>query len=74
MNLKVDEGTMNALKHSADRPESKMAECLEAYVNSGEARWSQVVRAVSMHPVKNKKLAKKIANDHGIDFDRAMQG
>ena len=68
-NLNVDEGTMNILKHSTDRPETKMAECLQAYFDNGEATWSQVVRAVAMHPIKNKRLAKEIANDHSIDFD-----
>lgn len=74
MNLRVDEGTMNRLIHSTDRDETKMTECLQAYVNSGEARWSQLVRAVATYPLNNKKLAKKIAKDHGLNFDRVMQG
>ena len=74
MNLRVDEGTMNRLIHSTDRDETKMTECLQAYVNSGEARWSQLVQAVATYPLNNKKLAKKIAKDHGLNFDRVMQG
>ena len=69
-NLKVDEGTMNTLIHSSDRPETKKDECLKAYFDTGDATWSEVVRAVGMHPIKNKRLAKKIAEDHGVDFDR----
>ena len=69
-NLKVDEGTMNILLHSNDRTEAKKEECLQAYFDTGDATWNDVVRAVSMHPIKNKRLAKKIAKDHGVDFDR----
>ena len=60
---------MNTLKHSTYHEETKMAECLQAYFDNGEATWSQVVRAVAMHPIKDKRLARKIANDHNVDFD-----
>ena len=56
-NLKVDEGTMNRLDNDND-------ECLRYYVNSDEGSWEEVVISVARPPFKNKRLAKKIAQQH----------
>ena len=69
-NLKVDEGTMDRLIHSSDRAEAKLNDCLKAYLKGGEATWTEVVRAVAMPPINNKRVAKKIAKKYGVDFDK----
>lgn len=68
-NLDVDEATINRLKYSDYvRPESKKQDCLQAYWNSGEANWETVIHAVAGYPIKNVKLAKKIAKRHKIKY------
>ena len=70
MNLKVDRGIMNKLdKAHRGNEDDKMMACLEAYINSGEARWSEVVQAVVNPPINNKRLARKIAAAHGVVHD-----
>ena len=69
-NLDVDEGTMDVLIKNPNSPPNELkAECLTVYFNSGKATWSKVVEAVANFPIKNKRLARKIANDHGIQFN-----
>ena len=50
----------------------KMSECLEAYINLGEACWEQVVNVVVDHPFYNTVLAKDIARDHihGVGYSK----
>ena len=43
-------------------------ECLWAYFNMGKAKWSQVVEAIKEYPISNSRLARKIAEDHGLPF------
>jgi hypothetical protein len=66
-NLGVDEGVMDTLIHSPATVDAKKADCLQAYFNGGEAKWSTVVKAVSMHPISNKRVAKWIAKAHGLN-------
>ena len=68
-NLKVDPGIMNALVYSTEHYDTKKLDCLQAYLDSGHARWSEVVSAVAKPPIRNKRIARIIAKDHGIDFD-----
>jgi plasmid maintenance system antidote protein VapI len=68
-NLGVDEGVMDALIHSTATVDAKKADCLQAYFNSGEATWSDVVKAVAMHPIRNKRVAKRIAKAHGLSYE-----
>ena len=65
-NLEVDAATMNTLKYSTEHAGRKKQECLQAYIDSGEAKWSEVVRAVAKFPIKNNRIAKKIAISHGV--------
>ena len=73
MNLGVAEGKMNFLVNAAKPENKKMADCLQAYFNQGDAKWSDVVKAVAMHPISNKRIAKKIAKAHGINFDEVVK-
>ena len=68
-NLGVSEGKIEALVHSTATVtvDAKKADCLRAYFKSGEAKWSNVVKAVAMYPVGNKLVAKQIAKAHGLD-------
>ena len=51
---------MSELVHSNNRPDAKKRECLKAYVDSGEACWENVVKAVDNHPLMNGRLASEI--------------
>ena len=69
-NLDVDEGTMDTLiKNPSSHPNELKAECLTAYFNTGKAKWSKVVDAVANYPISNKRLARKIAQDHSVPFE-----
>ena len=46
-----------------------MSECLETYINLGEACWEQVVKVVADHPFYNNGLANDIVHDHIHDVD-----
>jgi hypothetical protein len=71
--LGVDEGVLDALYHSTAPEDAKKADCLRAYFKSGEARWSDVVKAVSMPPIRNKRAAKRIAIAHGLSYEAIMK-
>ena len=67
-NLGVSEGKIDALVHStATVDTTKKARCLRAYFKSGEAKWSNVVKAVARYPIDNKRVAEQIAKAHGLD-------
>lgn len=67
LNLKVDSTTMNLLKFSMESAEVKKRECLQAFWNTGEATWEDVVKAVAEYPINNKWVAKTIiAQKYGI--------
>ena len=74
-NLGVTEGVMDRLKYSTDAVtvDAKKAECLRAYFKSGEAKWSDVVKAVAMYPIDNKRVAKQIAKDHGLHYEAIVK-
>ena len=73
MNLGVDQGTMDTLRHSSNGDVIKKLNCLQAYFDQSEPRWSQVVRAVAMYPVNKQRVAKDIAKTHNIDFDKIKE-
>ena len=51
----------------------KKRKCLEAYIGLGTACWETVVQVVADHPFYNRKLAKKIADDYGIDYSTIVK-
>ena len=55
---------MSTIVNDQDQPKDK---CLESYFNSDEAYWEEVVIAVARPPLKNKRLAKEIAEKHMED-------
>ena len=72
-NLGVTEGVMDTLKYSGDTVDAKKADCLQAYFNGGRAKWSDVVKAVTMHPINNIRVAEQIAEDHGLSYSNVMK-
>lgn len=72
-NLGVNEGKIDSLIHSTATVDTKKAGCLRAYFNGGEAKWSNVIKAVAMHPINNIRVAKQIAEDHGLSYNNVMK-
>ena len=70
--LRDNPGKMNELIHSSN-DRNNMMECLHAYYDGGASSWTEVVRAVGTYPVNNKRVAKKIAVDHNLNFDEVMK-
>ena len=48
----------------------KKHRCLKAYINTGKACWETVVKVVDDHPFYNARLAKEIANMHGVIYSK----
>ena len=69
MNLGVDRSLMNELKHSNKEDKIKKTECLQAYIDSGEAYWEKVVKAISNYPIDNKRIASQIAERYRVNKD-----
>ena len=65
-NLGVPKPVMNRLCFSSEHHQRKKSECLQVYIDSGEACWEEVVKVVANDPFYNKRLAKKIASKYGI--------
>ena len=65
-------GTLQAklkeLRFSTMDIRTKKSRCLEAYHDTGKACWEYVVKVVAEYPIENKRLAKEIADTHGIDY------
>ena len=71
-NLGVSQGKIDALIHSRDTVDAKKAACLRAYFNGGKVKWSEIVEAVAMHPINNIRVAKQIAEAHGLNYDNII--
>ena len=69
MNLQVDMAVQNSLRMSDGRIEDKKRECLRAYFYGGSATWEGVIAAILQHPINKRKIAKGIAERHGIQFE-----
>ena len=72
-NLGVPNAVMNPLRFSHKQPERKKSECLEAYLNTDNTCWEQVVKVVANGPFPNKKLARQIANKQNVDYSSAVK-
>ena len=59
---------LNELRFSAMDVRTKKSRCLKAYLDTGKACWEHVVKVVAEYPIENKRLAKEIADTHGIDY------
>ena len=72
-NLGISEGKIDALIHSTATVDTKKADCLRTYFNGGEAKWSKIVEAVAMHPINNIRVAKQIAEAHGLNYNNIVK-
>ena len=57
---------MNELTHSNEMIEEKKRECLQAYIDTGEANWNDVAEAIKKPPILNNRIAKRIAEHHNL--------
>jgi len=72
-NLGVPKAVLNELRSSSMENGIKKSRCLEAYLNTGDTCWEEVVEVVADYPFYNKKLARKIATDHGVDYSSVIK-
>ena len=72
-NLGVDDGIMETRPLHYTTVNTKKADCLRAYFNDGKANWANIVKAVTMHPTSNKRVAKQIAKTYGLDYNNIVK-
>jgi len=63
-NLGVPNPVMMRLRFSNKQDGRKKRECLQAYIDLGEACWEEVVKVVANDPFYNKRLAYEIASKY----------
>ena len=69
--LGVQEAVLSNLRSMIDTDNTiKKHRCLKAYINTGKACWETVVKVVADHPFYNARLAKEIANMHGVSYSK----
>ncbi len=64
LNLGVRTGVIDGLRHSRLPVSSMKLQCIEAYVNDGDATWEEVRTAVTLYPILNSNVASKIARKY----------
>ena len=67
-NLGAPKAVINELRSSSMQDGKKKSRCLEAYIDTDEACWEQVVEVIADHPFRNKRLARQIADKHGVHY------
>ena len=72
-NLHVQAGVISNLVSTELDPTLKMRRCLKAYYNRGDVYWEEVILAIAGSPINNRRLAKKIATTHRVDFNMLMK-
>ena len=70
-NLGVHEVVLSGLDSMINTDNTiKKHRCLKAYINTGKACWEKVVKVVDDYPFYNARLAKEIANMHGVSYSK----
>ena len=64
---------LKELRFSQIDVRTKKSRCLEAYLDTGRACWEHVVKVVAEYPIENKRLAKEIADTHGIVYSHIVK-
>jgi len=72
-NLGTPEPVLKQLRFDSIATEVKRRRCLEAYLNTDKACWETVVKVVADDPFYNKQLARKVANEHGVDYSNIVK-
>ena len=67
--LGVSDGKIDSIKNTYHGDiANKKKECLDAFFKLGGVCWEQIVTVVSSYPFENKRLAKEIADRHGVEY------
>ena len=69
MNLNVDMGTIDSIRRSGETEDTKKELCLGSFFDAGNATWEAVIQALVEYPVKNTRVARKIAEKQQIEMD-----
>ena len=72
-NLGVPKAVISGLRFSDMQIGRKKSECLEAYLDTDNACWEQVVKVVAEFPFHNKRLARQIANKQNVDYSSVVK-
>ena len=72
-NLGTPVPVLKQLRFDSIESSMKRSRCLEAYLDTGKACWETVVQVVADDPFYNKKLAKKIAHEYGVDYSNIVK-
>ena len=64
VNLGIRSGLIDELRHSRLEVSVMKLRCIEAYFNTGEATWEDVVLAVTLYPIMNTMVANRITQKH----------
>ena len=72
-NLGVPKAVISGLRFSDKQIGRKKNECLEAYLDTDNACWEQVVKVVAEFPFHNKRLARQIANKQNVDYSSVVK-
>ena len=67
-NLGVEKAVLNNLRFAGLESVEKKRRCLQAFLDQGDPCWEAVVGVVAVHPFHNRRLAKRISEDYGVDW------
>ena len=71
-NLGAPKAVINGIRFSDKQTGRKKNECLEAYLDTDNACWEQVVKVVAEFPFLNKRLARQIANKQNVNYSSVV--
>ena len=68
----MDDTVTQSLRRSEVSERVKKRDCLDAFYDLGEdeACWERVVKALAGPLIDNRRLAKDIAKEYGVDFEK----
>ena len=67
--LQLSKTILDSLQSASMNSEAKKTACLVAYLSTGKACWEDVVKVVAAYPFHNNRLARKIADTHGVEYN-----
>ena len=65
-NLGVKSAILEGIRYDTIDPVLKKKNCLKAYIDSGKARWDEVVRVVCNNPFYNVILGQELSTKYGV--------
>ena len=64
---------LDSLQSASMNSEAKKTACSVAYLSTGKACWENVVKVVAAYPFHNNRLARKLADTHGVEYNDAVK-